>query len=149
MQAAKLWQLFIEQNPQHQHQTYEAWQYGGEPDELAQLTRQGVKTATASGYELYALEQEPLPPEGGFNIILDSQNSAVCITQTTKVYVVPFQAVSESHAYKEGEGDRSLAYWRKVHTDFFQKAYQEAGIPFSEESLVVCEEFEMVFVGKE
>ena len=33
--------------------------------------------------------------------------------------------VSEEHAYKEGEGDRSLAYWRAVHEEFFTKEFEE------------------------
>ena len=149
MQAEELWNHFIEEYPRYKHHTYEAWQYGVVPDELAELTRQGVKTATTSGYDLYEADQEPLPLEGGFNVILDRQDNAICITQITKVYVVPFQDVSERHAFKEGEGDRTLGYWRSVHTDFFSEAYQEAGLPFSEESQVVCEEFEMMFPGAE
>lgn len=78
-------------------------------------------------------------------MILDGQDNAICITRTTKVYVVPFKNVTERHAFKEGEGDRTLAYWWKVHTEFFKAAYQEVGIPFGEESKVVCEEFEQIY----
>ena len=49
MQAEELWNHFIEEYPRYKHHTYEAWQYGVVPDELADLTRQGVKTATTSG----------------------------------------------------------------------------------------------------
>lgn len=85
MQAEELWNHFIEEYPRYKHHTYEAWQYGVVPDELAELTRQGVKTATTSGYDLYEADQEPLPLEGGFNVILDRQDNAICITQITKV----------------------------------------------------------------
>ena len=33
--------------------------------------------------------------------------------------MVPFDEVDEEHAYLEGEGDRSLEYWREVHERFF------------------------------
>lgn len=94
MQAEELWSQFTEQFSDYKDQAYEAWRYGGDPDGLAALTRQGVKTATTSGFDLYEVEREPLPQEGGFNIILDSQDHAICVTRTSKVYVVPFQEVS-------------------------------------------------------
>ena len=37
----------------------------------------------------------------GLNIILESDNNAVCITETTKVYTFPFWKVSESDYLKE------------------------------------------------
>ena len=52
---------------------------------------------------------------------LNLKDEAVCIIQTTKTTVVSFDEVSEEQVYKEGEGDRSLAYWRDVHEEFLQK----------------------------
>ncbi len=51
------------------------------------------KTATASAQVFYGIEQEDLPKVGGYNIILDSQNNPLCITKTTKVYVVLLQSL--------------------------------------------------------
>ena len=75
------------------------------------------------------------------SIILDSNDEAVCIIKTTKVYVVPFNQVTEDHAAKEGEGDCSLEYWRKVHREFFTEELKEIEKEFEENMLVVCEEF--------
>lgn len=83
----------------------------------------GEKTATASAYDLYVLEDEPLPQVGTFDVILDSQNQAVCVVEITKVSVELFNQVSAQHAFKEGEGDKSLAYWRQVHEDFSQTVW--------------------------
>ena len=47
-------------------------------------------------------------------------------------------------ASKEGEGDRSLEYWRTVHRRFFTEELQEPGLPFDEKLELVCEEFEVV-----
>lgn len=124
---------------------YEAWAFGGDPDTLAELTRTGVKTATASAGPLYELENEPLPQAGEYSVILDSREEAVCIIRTTRVYTVPFDQVSEEQAYREGEGDRSLEYWRRVHEDFFRAELAEAGLEFSPTMPVVCEEFEVVW----
>ena len=124
---------------------YEAWAYGDAPDELARLTWEGIKTATASAYPLYELEGEELPEVGEYSIILDSAEEAVCIIKTTKVFVVPYDEVDERQAYKEGEGDRSLAYWREVHERFFKACMEEAGLLFSHKMKVVCEEFQKVY----
>ena len=126
---------------------YEAWAYGGDPDGLAELTRAGVKTATASAGPLYELEGEPLPEAGAYSVILDSRAEAVAVIRTTRVYTVPFNQVSAEHAFREGEGDRSLAYWRRVHEDFFRAELAEVGLEFSPTMPVVCEEFEVVYRG--
>lgn len=112
---------------------------------MAQLVLKGIKTATASAYDLYELDQEPLPQVGTYDVVLDGQGQAVCIVHITKVEVLPFDQVSAEHAYKEGEGDRSLAWWRQAHQDFFQPYFEEAGLVFSEQSLIVLEEFQVVY----
>lgn len=145
MEANELWHSFIQLNPLYQNHPFDSWSYGAAPDELAELTLKGIKTATASGHALYEAEGEPLPLEGQFSVILDSKGEAVCIIRTEKVYLTRFSDVSERHAYKEGEGDRTLNYWRKVHLDFFEPAYREADIPFDGASLIVCEEFSLVY----
>ena len=124
---------------------YEAWSFGDDPDTLAELVRTGVKTATASAYPLYDLEGEPLPEPGEYSVILNTRDEAVCIIRTSKVYVRPYRDVTPEQAYKEGEGDRSLDYWRQVHEAFFRKEMEEAGMTFNESMGVVCEEFEVVY----
>lgn len=145
MNGKQLWNEFVEKQPEHKNETYVAWKYGADTDELADLTMKEIKTATSSAYELYVLEKEPLPKKGEWNIILDSKDQAVCITRTTDIYVVPFNEVTSDHAFKEGEGDRSLSYWRAVHKEFYSKAYEENGLGFKETMPVVCEEFELVY----
>ena len=138
MTAEKMWQMSGLEGE------YEAWAFGGDADELAQLVKDGKKTATCSALVFYKLENEELPQVGEFNIILDSEENAVCITRTTKVYVTTFDAVSEEHAFKEGEGNRSLEYWRKVHEKFFADELKTINQQFNERIELVCEEFEVV-----
>lgn len=143
MKANEMWSLYS--TKENITAEYEAWAYGSAPDELALLTFDGIKTATASAYPLYELDGEAIPEEGEYSIILDSQDNAVCIIKTTKVFVVPFDEVDERQAYKEGEGDRSLAYWRSVHERFFTDCMAEASLTFDEKMKVVCEEFIRVY----
>ena len=95
------------------------WAFGGDSDTLSSLVLEGKKTATASAYPLYGRENEKLPEKGDYSVILDGKGNGVCIIRTDKVSVVPFSDVGEDHAYKEGEGDRTLEYWRLVHKEFF------------------------------
>lgn len=145
MNATEMWHAFCAADPTLATAPHEAWAFGCEPDLLAKLVLYGQKTATTSSYPLYALENEPLPQVGEYNIILDGNDEAICITKTTKVYRTLFKDVSARHAYLEGEGDRSLAYWRKVHQAFFTAELAEVKLNFTPELEVVCEEFEVVF----
>jgi hypothetical protein len=144
MTPKEMWQVYKKINPEIDDEI-DAWAFGALADELAELVLRGEKTATASTYELYKLENEPLPQVGSFDVILDSQDKAVCIIEITKVSVVPFNDVSVEHAFKEGEGDKSLAYWQQVHQEFFTECLAEAGLEFSQETGVVLEEFRKVY----
>ena len=144
MTGKDLWEAFITNN-NLEDCGYEAWAFGVEADLLAHLVAIGEKTATASAYPLYELENEPLPKKGAYSVILDSNDNAVCIIQTQKVTIVPFNEVTTEHAYKEGEGDKSLGYWREVHEKFFSECLNEAGLKFTSNMKVVCEEFSVVF----
>ena len=144
MTPQEMWNAYNKINPSIGDEI-DAWAFGEEPDLLADLVLRGEKTATASAYDLYALEAESLPQEGTFDVILDSQNQAVCIVEITKVSVQLFNQVSADHAFNEGEGDKSLAYWRQVHEDCFAEWLREAGLTFTPDSKVVLEEFRKVY----
>lgn len=144
MTHQELWTAYKAVNPDAGDE-YGAWAYGDDPDTLAELTRKGIKTATASAGPLYELEGEPLPQAGEYSVILDSRDEAVCVIRTTRVYTTPFCEVTAEHARKEGEGDRSLAYWRQAHEDFFRTELAGAGLEFTPDMPVVCEEFEVAY----
>ena len=149
MKANDYWQNFVATH-NVENVNFSAYAFGSNDkyaDELANLVEQGKKTATSSVYDMYLLEEEDLPKVGDYNVILDSQSNAVCVTKTTAVKVVRFKDVSESHAYLEGEGDRSLEYWIAVHAPFFAEEYAKYLEPdkqFTMDSLCVCEEFEVL-----
>ncbi|PXW87340.1 uncharacterized protein YhfF [Streptohalobacillus salinus] len=142
-----LWNTFKAEHPGVDGD-YQAWAFGDSEqmaDQLAELVVKGIKTATASNQLLYQHEEEPLPEVGQYNIILDGKGMAVAIVETTSVEVVPFREVTAAHAFLEGEGDRSLAFWREVHEDFFRRELAEVGLAFNEDMPVVCERFVRVF----
>lgn len=126
---------------------FQAWAFGAskeDADALSKLVIEGKKTATSSSYSLYE-DNEPLPYVGLHNIILDGSGKAVAIIETTSIEIIPFDEVTEEHAYLEGEGDRSLEHWRKVHKKFFTNELTKINQEFNYKMLVVCEQFKLVF----
>lgn len=116
-------------------------------DELAALVLAGRKRATAA--LLWAYEDEPgsLPQPGDLSIVTTFDGRAVCIIETRRVDIVPFDQVDAEFAATEGEGDGSLAYWRRAHEAFFGRECQRLGRTPQPDMPVVCERFEVVFRG--
>ncbi len=134
------------------HARVESWYFDNNPRDaraLGELTRQGIKTATASLLWTFEKEQEPLPEVGGISVIVDWDGEPMCIIETTRVYIRPFSEVDEEQAFEEGEGDRSLAYWRRVHWKFFTEEAARHGLQPSEDMPVICERFRLVYGGQE
>lgn len=123
-----------------------AWQFGADPDHLAQLVIDGIKTATCSAHIFYELENEPIPSVGEYSIILSSMDEPLVIIKTVEVTIMPMNQVPEDFAIAEGEGDRTYRYWNKVHEQFFTRELAKIGCEFSEDLLLVCERFELVDV---
>ena len=127
---------------------YEAWGFGDSPemaDDLGQLVKAGIKTATCSLRWEYEADGDPLPQVGELSIILDGAGDPLCIIETTEIEVKPYNEVDAQFAYEEGEGDRSLAYWRQVHWRFFSRVCDRIKRPLSETMPLVCERFRVVY----
>ncbi|OPJ57829.1 ASCH domain-containing protein [Clostridium oryzae] len=147
----KMWKEYLESKEeivQNTDQTYTSWYFCDNEksaNDLAELVKKGIKRATTSLHCFYEVEGESLPKIGELSIITDWNGEAQGIIETTKVTVMPFKEVSSEFAFREGEGDKSLEYWKKVHIHFFTKELKEINMEFSEDMLVVCEEFEVVY----
>lgn len=131
---------------------YTAWSFGDTPEmanELGKLVLDDIKTGTASLAWEYDFDGEPLPRAGEHSIILDGDEEPMCIIETTRVYIEPYNLVDEEQAYAEGEGDRSLQYWRDAHWDYFSRRCEAIGREASEHMPVVCERFKVVWYGNE
>jgi uncharacterized protein YhfF len=114
-------------------------------NELAALVRDGVKRATAGALWSYEKAGQALPAVGGIFIVTNWAGVAICVVKSTKVSIIPFNEITEEHAQREGEGDKSLAYWRRGHLAFFENEFKRLGLTFSESMPIVFEEFERVF----
>lgn len=144
------WNTFVETLPPGEPAPakFEAWGFGDSPemaDKLGALVIKGIKTATASLVWAYEAEGEPFPEADDYSIVLDGEGNPMCIIRTTRVYVRPFIQVDQEQAYLEGEGDRSLDYWREVHWRFFGRECAQIGREPDESMPVLCERFVLVY----
>ena len=146
MTAGDLWKAYVDNG--NKDEKHESWAFcggGKEADELLSLVKEGKKRGTASSLIAYSVENEPVPKVGDKSIILDSKNRAHVIIVTRKVTVTPFLQVHPYHGYLEGEGDRTLKFWREVHEIFFKPDYEAAGKDFDPMGEAVLEEFDVIY----
>ncbi len=118
----------------------ESFAFGDSPalaDELLELVLIGRKTATCWAAS-----------EGGKGvevskrwIVNDGQGRARAILETVEVTRRRFEEVDVGFAHDEGEGDRSLAWWRRAHTNYFTRRGE-----FAPGMEVYCERFRLVEV---
>lgn len=105
-------------------------------DELVDLVVRGIKTATCS------TEDEPNTSTPGERwVVLDGSGEPRCVIETTEITYRRFGEVDAAFAYDEGEGDRSLTYWRDAHRRYFGRLGR-----FSEDMMLMCERFRLVEV---
>lgn len=148
-----MWENYLEsigENLEDTNKKYDSWHFCDNKksaDELAILVKKGIKRATTSLNYWYETKGEEAPKVGNINIIENWDKKAQCIIQTKKVRITPFNEVSEEFARREGEGDKTLKYWQDEHRDFFIRELKDESIDFSEDMLVVCEEFELIYKG--
>jgi uncharacterized protein YhfF len=124
------------------YRTPRSFAFGDNPDladELLDLVLKGVKTATCS------TEDEPNTSTPGERwLVLDGRGNPRCVIESTEVTYRRYGDVDAAFAHDEGEGDRSLAYWRDAHRRYFERLGK-----FSEDMMLMCERFRLVEIFAE
>ncbi len=114
-------------------------------DELIVLYRTGKKNAGSSVVEDFISAGDPLPKVGNYWILLNSKAEPEMILKTIRTETHKFSEVPESVAIAEGEGDLSLDYWKRVHSDLYLPYLKEWGVATMDEATVITEFFEIVY----
>lgn len=123
----------------------EVWKLGAnkaESNYLFNLVKKGIKTATSY------LHDETFDKPSKYSILTNWDETEKIRLETTSFCIVPFNEVTKEHAWKEGEGARTLEEWKLVHKEFFAKRLALQGKEFNEDIRIVCEEFRIVKVLK-
>lgn len=145
------WQSFLATLPPdstYHGRAYIAEGFGDSPelaDKLGALIVNGIKTATCSALWEWEAEGEPLPSIGQLTLILDGQGYPLCITEAIEVALRRYDEVDAQFAAEEGEGDRSLSYWRDAHWHFFTRVLAAFGKEPTLDMPLVCERFRVIF----
>ena len=113
----------------------------------ANLVLEGEKRASAGLLWSYEAEKEPLPEIGQLSVITNWDKIPQCIIEIISVEQKPFNEVTDEFAFEEGEGDKTLDFWRKVHWEFFSAECEDIGREPSQEMPVILEKFKVVYQG--
>ncbi len=114
-------------------------------NELARLVLAGTKRATASLLWMHEAEGSQPPPVGSLSVMTDFAGTPLAVLEVTGSNVVAFEDVGPVFAAREGEGDGSLEYWRRVHWAYFARECASLGREPDRRMPIVCEEFEVVY----
>lgn len=147
-----LWNDFITQNPNNTIKEIPVSFYfcdnKKDADECAELVVKGIKQATATSLWWYKKNNEQLPEIGNQYIVTDWEGNAKAIIEVTKIEKVPYNKVTAEFAQAEGEGDKSLRYWKEVHEAYYSREMKPYGEEFNENIIIVCEHFKTIFTKK-
>ena len=117
-------------------------------DECARLVKKGIKRTTSHSLLGLQYRKEPLPKVGDFTVVTNWEGKAQCIVRTTAVKFKPFFSIDEAYAELEGEGDKSLEYWKKTHWEHYERELEPFNRVPKDSMIIVCEEFEKVYDRK-
>jgi uncharacterized protein YhfF len=144
------WKTFLANLPEgvSPPEDYQVWHFSDNKesaDRLGELVRAGIKTATCSLLWSYEVEDQSLPQVNTYSVITNWEGTPLCIILTTEVEVRDFDKVDAVFAYEEGEGDRSLDFWRRVHWEVFSNECSMIGYRPAPSMPLVCERFRKVY----
>ena len=112
---------------------------------LAELVMAGRKRATAGLLWSNESHNKPVPKPGDLSVVTNWEGQPLCVIETTRVDIQPFQEVSAEFAASEGEGDGSLRQWREDHWKYFSRECSRIGREPDIGMPVICESFEVIF----
>ncbi|KZN34596.1 hypothetical protein N480_21460 [Pseudoalteromonas luteoviolacea S2607] len=138
---------YFNRNNQPAHHV-ESWHFcDNEQDanECLSLVLAGIKKATSPSLWWYQANKFELPKVGDLNVVTDWAGVAGCIIKTINVDIVPFNEIDATYASLEGEGDKSLDYWRRVHWDYYHRELANTDFSPTKSMPIICEEFEVVY----
>ena len=113
-------------------------------DEMIALVLSGKKTAFFTSWSTYAIDQEPVPVSGELYLVLDRNEKPVCVIETQRVQVIPFNEVTWEMAKLEGE-DESLEVWREKKQEYLEEEGDIMGFEFTPDIKLVFQTFNVVY----
>ncbi len=146
---SNFWKEFQIQNPAYQNihepNAFYFCANKNDADECANLVVKKIKQATSPSVWWFEKNNIDIPQIGELAIVTNWDNEPKAIIRTKKVEIVKYKNITALYAFIEGEGDKSLAYWKKVHWDYYTDEMKEFVEYPTEEMEIVCEYFETIW----
>jgi len=123
----------------------EKMKFGSSPseiDDLANKVLSGIKTSTSSLLDYYLIGRKKKSKVGDFFSVVNHLDEEVTIMRIEKIEIIKFGNITEDFALQEGDG--SLANWLAIHKPYYSKLLSDIGKELNEDTLLVCEWFEVV-----
>lgn len=142
------WLAFVEQYPEYSHFNQPESFYFGDSklvaDECAWLVENKIKRATSPSLWWFKKNRVELPQIDNLGIVTNWAGEPKAIIKTTRIEITKFKDISPAYAEVEGEGDKSLRYWREEHWKYYQNEMEPYGESPNEDLEIVCEYFETI-----
>lgn len=111
----------------------------------ADLILRGEKRASCSLDIWYSEQGEAMPEVGHLQVVTNWDGVPICVIEITSVSKCKYNEVTAEFAALEGEGDKTLSWWKKAHWAFFSKECEELNISPSQDMALVLEQFKVVY----
>lgn len=145
-----MWADFTKANPEFKTEDMpESWFFHNNKEDanrLAELIINGKKKAGSGLYQWYKDAKAELPKTNVKHIITDFDGKAKAIIKVIKVDTIPFNKISEEYAKIDmGTDIKPLEKWKKAHWTFFKTSLEESNKKPTEDMLVVCETYKIIW----
>lgn len=148
----RLWSAFLKENPNNRIKNTPLSFYfcdnEKDADECAELVVKGIKQATATSLWWFEKNNETLPKVGDQYVVTNWNGYAKAVIETIKIEQIPYNQITSEFAAVEGEGDKSLEYWKRVHEAYYKREIEPYGDKFDENMIIVCEYFKTIYKVK-
>lgn len=150
--VSEIWQDFIIENDNYKSQKKPISFYfcdnKVDANDCADLVVKEIKQATATSLWWFEKNKEKLPQIGDLYIITDWDGKAKAIIKTTKLEKVPYNEITADFALTEGEGNKSIEYWKKVHWAYYSREMKPFNETPTNNMIIICEYFKTIWIKK-
>ena len=142
------WDRFLEEKGLSKRTKYvESFYFDLEEEsanKLLEMVLIGKKKATTSSLESWKINNLGSPKVGDYSIVTDWNGTPRCVIQTKNIIIIPFREMTYEICQREGE-DECLETWRQNHVNFFAEEGNEMGYEFTEDMMIVFEDFKVIY----
>ena len=146
--VAAMWQRFRALNPEAPEEAPLAYHFcdnQADAETCANLVVKGQKQATAASLAELDLAGYQVAQPGEYAVVTDFDGVARAVIRTTTVEIRRLGEVDAQFAWDEGEGDRSLEWWREAHLAYYRRVLADSPVPVDDDLMIACERFETLF----